>query len=79
MSLEDDPVTLNWTSKAEACDPGELCQETVLLISAGKMRTKWWVSLPGASLLGASGPAGLKPSDLVRFSSAFPSFSSHPH
>lgn len=37
LGLEDDPSqTFNWTSKAEQCHPGELCQETVMLIKAGK-------------------------------------------
>ncbi|XP_051017976.1 testis-expressed protein 101 [Acomys russatus] len=40
VSLEDDPGrTFNWTSKAETCDPGELCQETVLLIKADGTKT----------------------------------------
>lgn len=41
LRLEDDPSrTFNWTSKpgkVEKCSPGELCQETVLLIKAGRV------------------------------------------
>ncbi|XP_055476690.1 testis-expressed protein 101 [Psammomys obesus] len=40
LSLEDDPSqTFNWTSKAEQCLPGELCQETVVLIKADGGKT----------------------------------------
>ncbi|XP_028638402.1 testis-expressed protein 101 [Grammomys surdaster] len=40
LSLEDDPGrTFNWTSKAEKCNPGEFCQETVLLIKAEGTKT----------------------------------------
>ncbi|XP_034346165.1 testis-expressed protein 101 [Arvicanthis niloticus] len=40
LSLEDDPGrTFNWTSKAERCNPGEFCQETVLLIKAEGTKT----------------------------------------
>nr|XP_030729927.1 testis-expressed protein 101 isoform X2 [Globicephala melas] len=47
VGLEADPAeTFNWTTdKAETCDNGALCQETVLMIKAGKMRTRplgWW-------------------------------------
>lgn len=47
VGLEADPVeTFNWTTdKAETCDNGALCQETVLMIKAGKMRKRplgWW-------------------------------------
>lgn len=49
LSLEDDPSrTFNWTSKAEICNPGEFCQETVLLIKAGK--TERWTSAAGPAL-----------------------------
>ena len=42
MGLEADPVeTFNWTTdKVETCDNGALCQETVLMIKAGKMRKR---------------------------------------
>ena len=47
LSLEDDPGrTFNWTSKAEQCNPGELCQETVLLIKAGKIEENGGSQLP---------------------------------
>lgn len=47
LSLEDDPGrTFNWTSKAEQCNPGELCQETVLLIRAGKIEENGGSQLP---------------------------------
>nr|NP_001233629.1 testis-expressed protein 101 precursor [Cricetulus griseus]Q7TQN2.1 RecName: Full=Testis-expressed protein 101; AltName: Full=Lipid raft-associated glycoprotein TEC-21; Flags: Precursor [Cricetulus griseus]AAP73441.1 lipid raft-associated glycoprotein TEC-21 [Cricetulus griseus] len=43
LRLEDDPSrTFNWTSKpdkVETCNPGELCQETVLLIKAEGTKT----------------------------------------
>ncbi|XP_052036028.1 testis-expressed protein 101-like isoform X2 [Apodemus sylvaticus] len=40
LSLEDDPSrTFNWTSQAEICNPGEFCQETVLLIKAEGTKT----------------------------------------
>nr|Q924B5.1 RecName: Full=Testis-expressed protein 101; AltName: Full=Lipid raft-associated glycoprotein TEC-21; Flags: Precursor [Rattus norvegicus]AAK58911.1 glycoprotein TEC-21 [Rattus norvegicus] len=40
LSLEDNPSgTFNWTSKAEKCNPGEFCQETVLLIKAEGTKT----------------------------------------
>ncbi|ERE60212.1 testis-expressed protein 101 [Cricetulus griseus] len=43
LRLEDDPSrTFNWTSKpgkVEKCSPGELCQETVLLIKAEGTKT----------------------------------------
>uniref|UniRef100_A0A8C9PG89 Testis expressed 101 n=1 Tax=Spermophilus dauricus TaxID=99837 RepID=A0A8C9PG89_SPEDA len=41
MNIEDDPAqTFNWTTeKVETCDNGELCQESVLMITAGKKRT----------------------------------------
>ncbi|XP_046311426.1 testis-expressed protein 101 [Marmota monax] len=37
MDIEDDPAhTFNWTTeKVETCDNGELCQESVLMITAG--------------------------------------------
>lgn len=36
---EDRANTFNWTSKkVETCDNGALCQETILLIRAGKIR-----------------------------------------
>uniref|UniRef100_A0A8D2KNV9 Testis expressed 101 n=1 Tax=Urocitellus parryii TaxID=9999 RepID=A0A8D2KNV9_UROPR len=41
VNIEDDPAqTFNWTTeKVETCDNGELCQESVLMITAGKKRT----------------------------------------
>uniref|UniRef100_A0A8D2KP92 Testis expressed 101 n=1 Tax=Urocitellus parryii TaxID=9999 RepID=A0A8D2KP92_UROPR len=37
VNIEDDPAqTFNWTTeKVETCDNGELCQESVLMITAG--------------------------------------------
>ncbi|KAL1765004.1 testis-expressed sequence 101 protein [Sigmodon hispidus] len=40
LRLEDDPgQTFNWTSDIESCNPGELCQETILLIKAEGTKT----------------------------------------
>lgn len=42
VDIEDGPVeTFNWTTeKVETCDNGQLCQESVLMIEAGKKRAE---------------------------------------
>lgn len=45
MSVEEDPrKTFNWTTEnVETCDNGSLCQESLLMIKAGKARKGGWV------------------------------------
>lgn len=45
MSVEKDPRrTFNWTTeKVETCDSGSSCQESLLMINAGKARKGSWV------------------------------------
>ena len=75
LSLEDDPSrTFNWTSKAEKCNPGEFCQETVLLIKAGKAERM--VGVAAGSSPQSSCPVwspGLTPCLPCQLHSAFPS------
>ena len=56
VGIQEDPATMfNWTSKkVETCDNGALCQETILLIRAGKMRKGrlgWWGWVRGVMIM----------------------------